>query len=81
MSLEAARNLSVQDLFRVLKEKLSLELAQMRDSPTSRPAPDASLESEVGIYQLVLALTDAATVSNSSGPFRSKVSKPMHTAF
>ena len=46
MSLEVACDLSIQDLLRVLNEKLRLEWARIRDTPT-RSALTASLESEV----------------------------------
>ena len=47
MSLEAARDLSIQDLFRVLNEKLGLDRTRIRDIFTSREVPVASLELEV----------------------------------
>ena len=54
MSLETARDLSIQDLFRVLNEKLSLECTRIQDIPPSRAAPTAHLESEVSTRQPIL---------------------------
>ena len=53
MSLEAARNLSIPDLLRVLDEKLKLEYYRLRNT---QPPPFASvtlLESEVSMPQSV----------------------------
>ena len=47
MSLEAARNLSIPDLLRVLNEKLGLECARLRETPLPPVVSAASLESEV----------------------------------
>ena len=77
MSLEAACDLSIQDLLHVLNEKLSLEWAQIRTIPTSHAVPAASLESEVSTRQPILA----PMRSNSHGLHRSTASKPEHTMF
>lgn len=45
--MEAARELSIQDLLRVLNEKLGLDCTRIRDIFTSREVPAASLELEV----------------------------------
>ena len=79
MSLEAIRDLSIQDLLRAVNEKLRLEYTRIRDTPT-RPVPAVSLESEVSIRQPVLAPMDA-TVSDPGGLHRSTASKPLRTMF
>ena len=53
MSLEAIRDLSIQDLH-ALNEKLCLEYTQICDTPT-RSVLAISLESEVNTLQPVLA--------------------------
>jgi len=45
MPLEAARDLSIPDLLRVLNEKLCLECTRLQEAPL----PPASVESEVRI--------------------------------
>lgn len=47
MSLEAARDLSISELLRVLNEKLDLECTRLRDAPFSLVSSTASLELEV----------------------------------
>ena len=47
MSLEAARDLSIQDLLRVLNEKLGLECTTLRHTPLPPAVSAASLEPEV----------------------------------
>jgi len=44
---EAARNLSIPDLLRLLKEKLGLEHAKLRKGPFPPATSTMSLESEV----------------------------------
>jgi len=46
---EAARNLSIPDLLRLLKEKLGLEHAKLRKGPSPPAASTVSLESEVSL--------------------------------
>ena len=77
MSLEAARDLSIQDLLHVLNEKLSLEWARIRTIPTSYAVPTASLESEVSTRRPILA----PMRSNSHGLHRLTASKPEHMMF
>ena len=82
MSLEAARDLSIQDLFCVLNEKLDLECTRIHDISPSRPVPAAYLESEVSTRQPILIPTNTAAVgSDTSGLYRSTASKPKHTIF
>ena len=81
MSLEAARDLSIQDLLRVLNEKLGLECTRIRDIPLSRTVPATFLESEVSTRWLILVPTDATAGSDSSGLYRSTFSRPEHTIF
>lgn len=47
MSPEAAHNLSIRDLLRVLSEKLGLECTRIRDIPPSHVVSAAELEAEV----------------------------------
>ena len=79
MSLEAVRDLSIQDLLRALNEKLRLEYTRIRDTPTCSVLA-VSPESEVSTHQPVLAPTDT-TVSDPGGPHRSIVSTPLHAMF
>ena len=79
MSLEAVRDLSIQDLLRAVNEKLCLEYTRIRDTPTCSVLA-VSLESEVSTHQPVLAPTDV-TVSDPGGPHRSTVSTPLHAIF
>ena len=79
MLSEVVRDLSIQDLLRALSEKLGLEYTRIREIPSSYAVPAASLESEVSIRQPVLVPVGATVGTNSSGPYRSKVSKPEHT--
>ena len=51
MSLEAAYDLSIQDLLRVLNERLGLECARIREIS---PSQAASLESEVSARRPIL---------------------------
>ena len=81
MSLEAACDLSIQDLLYLLNEKLDLEWTRMRDISTPRPVPAIFLESEVSTRQPALTPSDVAAVSNSSGLYRLMVSKPERTIF
>ena len=74
MSLEATYDLSIQDLLRVLNEKLSLECTRIQENPTSR----TSLESEVSTRQPILVPMCVAVRSNSSGLHRSIVLRPVH---
>ena len=52
MSLEAARNLSVLELLRVLDEKLDLEFTRVRETCFHR-APTACLEAEVSTPRVI----------------------------
>ena len=47
MSLEAARDLSIRDLLRVLNQKIGLEYTTLRDTPLPPSISATSLESEV----------------------------------
>ena len=47
MSLEAAYNLSISDLLRVLSEKLGLESSKLRETSLPLTCSASSLESEV----------------------------------
>ena len=47
MSLEAAYNLSISDLLRVLSEKLGLESSKLRETSLPLTCLASSLESEV----------------------------------
>ena len=47
MSLEAARDLSIPDLLRVLNEKLGLQFTTLRNTPLPPAVSTASLEYEV----------------------------------
>ena len=47
MSLEAARDLSIPDLLRVLNQKISLEFTTLRNALPSPAVSAGSLESEV----------------------------------
>ena len=47
MSLEAARNLSIPDLFGVLNEKLGLEYTRLQEAPISCTVLVTFLRSEV----------------------------------
>ena len=47
MSLEIARDLSIPDLLRMLKERLDLECNNVREAPLPLTMPTASLKSEV----------------------------------
>ena len=71
MSLEAARDLSIQDLLRVLNEKLGLECARIREICPYQPALAASLESEVSARQQTLVPMGTAVGSDSRGLYRS----------
>ena len=79
MSLEAIRDLSIQDLLRAVNEKLHLEYTRIQDTPTCSVLA-VSLESEVSTHQPDLAPTDA-TGSDPGGPHRSIVSTPLHAMF
>ena len=79
MSLEAIRDLSIQDLLCALNEKLRLEYTRIRDTPTCSVLA-VSLESEVSTRQPVLALM-YVTVSDPGGLPRSIVSTPLHAMF
>lgn len=59
MPLEAARDLSIPDLLRVLNEKLCLECTRLQEAPL----PPASVESEV---RIPLSLS-ATAVAGSDG--------------
>ena len=47
MSPDAANDLSISDLFRLLGEKLGLECIKLRETPISPASPAISLGSEV----------------------------------
>ena len=47
MSLEAARNLPIPDLLRVLNEKLGLEYTRLQEAPIPCTVPVSFLRSEV----------------------------------
>jgi len=47
MSLEAARDLSIPDLLRVLNQKIGLEFTTLRNTSLLPAASAASLEAEV----------------------------------
>ena len=76
MLSEAARDLSIPDLLRVLSEKLHLECTRLRK--THLPVVSAAeLEPEVSVPQSIL--TKPTSLPGSDGqPFRSKASKPEH---
>ena len=57
MSLEAVRDLSIQDLLRLLNEKLGLECTRIREIS---PSQAASLESEVSTRRQILVPIDVA---------------------
>ena len=79
MSLEAIRDLSIQDLLRAVNEKLRLEYTRIRDPPTHSVLA-VSLESEVSTHQPVLAPM-YVTVSDPGRLHRSTVSTPLHAMF
>ena len=81
MSLEAARDLSIQDLLRMLNEKFGLEYARIREISSSCTVPAASLELEVSTRQPILFPMGTAIGSNFSGLDRLTVSRPEHTMF
>ena len=60
MSLEAVRDLSIQDLLRLLNEKLGLEYTRIRDIPTPHAVPAASLKSEVSTRRPIVVSIDTA---------------------
>ena len=47
MSLEAARELSIPNLLRLLNDKLNLECTRLRETPPARVVPASTVESEV----------------------------------
>ena len=67
VSLEPVRNLSIQDLLRVLNEKLSLERTRIQEISPCHVVFTAELESEVSTHQPIPTSTDAAVGSNPSG--------------
>lgn len=77
MSLDAARNLSIPDLLRVLNEKLGLECSRLQNTPLPPASSTASLESEVSVPQP--NSMDMAVWANCTELYRSKASKPEHT--
>ena len=84
MSPAIAHDLSIQDLLCALNEKLSLEWTWMREIPSSRVISTAELEAEVSTRQPrqpILGPTDMAVGSDSSEPYRSKISKPERATF
>ena len=78
MSQEATRDLSIQDLLRMLGDKLSLECSRIQRVPLSRVVSTTELELEVSIG---LVPTDAVEGSNSSGLHRLRISKLEHAMF
>ena len=66
MSPESTHDLSIQDLLRVLNDKLSLEWNRIREASPSRVFSAAELKSEVGAHQPTVASTDMAVASDSS---------------
>lgn len=64
MALEAARDLSVQDLLRVLNEKLGLECTRLRETPLPPVVSAASLEPEVMASTLLDHLDECLTPVN-----------------
>ena len=78
-TMEAGRNLSIQDLLCLLNEKLCLEHTKLRDTSLHPAAFTASLESEVSERQPTHPPGERGDWSDCSELYRSRVLKPVHT--
>lgn len=80
MSLETARDLSIQDLLHVLGEKFGLERTRIQKTFTPPVVSAASLESEVSTrWPILIAKIPATRLDGQS--FRSKAWKPEPAMF